>query len=115
MILIVDDDARIRDAAAGTLSALGHRVITAADGEEALTICESCGDIRLVVTDVIMPRLKGPEFIARALDLRPDLRVIYISGSIGDTPPEALGSHPFIPKPFTAAALSYAVGQALNC
>lgn len=113
MILVVDDDARIRDSAAGALSAMGHAVIAAADGVEALEICRTQPAIQLVITDVIMPHLKGPDFVARATEIRPDLRIIYISGSIGDTPRETLGEHPFIAKPFTAATLFQVVGQAL--
>lgn len=113
MILIADDDPRIREAAAEALSAEGHCVLVAADGAEALEICHAQPEIRLVITDVVMPRLKGPEFVARATRFRPDLRVIYISGSIGDTPRDALGDHPFVAKPFTAATLAQVVGQAL--
>lgn len=113
MILIVDDDARVRDAAAGALSALGHKVIAACDGKEALDICVRRPDIKLVVTDVMMPRLKGPEFVAQARSQRPDLRVIYISGSIGDTPPAALGDCPLLAKPFTAATLAQLVRETL--
>lgn len=113
MILIVDDDARIRDAAAGALSAQGHHIMTAADGEAALLLCQNEPRIRLVITDVMMPRLSGPDFVARARALRPELRIIYISGSIGDTPPEALGDHPFLAKPFTASRLLAATQAAL--
>ncbi len=114
MILIVDDDARIRDAAAGALSAGGHDVIAAADGAEALEICRTQPNIELVITDVVMPRLRGPEFVARATQFRPDLRIIYISGSIGDTPPDALGDYPFITKPFTARTLLAVAEEALG-
>lgn len=113
MILIVDDDARIRDAAAGALSALGHCVISACDGQEALDICTRQPDIKLIITDVIMPRLKGPDFVARLRATRPDMRVIYISGDIGDTPRAALGNDPLLTKPFTAASLAQLVGKAL--
>ena len=113
MILIVDDDARIRHAAADALSALGHQVVTACDGAEALDMCAGNSAIQLVVTDVMMPRLKGPDFIARALTTRPDIRVIYMSGSIGDTPPAALGRFPLLSKPFTAAQLTALVQATL--
>ena len=113
MILVVDDDARVRDAVAGALSALGHQVITACDGKEALNICAHEPDIQLVVTDVMMPRLTGPDFVAQAQIQRPDLRVIYMSGSIGDTPRTALGDHPLLAKPFTAATLTQLVQQTL--
>ena len=114
MILVVDDDARIRDAAAGILSAQGHIVITAADGAEALEICEKRAEINLVVSDVVMPRLTGPDFVALAKQRRADLRVIYISGSLGDTPRAALGDHPLLAKPFTGSALVSAVAKALG-
>jgi FixJ family two-component response regulator len=60
-----------------------------------------------------MPGMKGPDFVARAHETRPDLRVVYMSGDIGDTPPEAFGGWPLLPKPFTSASLSEVVGQAL--
>jgi len=113
MILVVGDDARIRTATAGALSAMGHEVLSACDGTEALTICSSRDDIQLVVTDVLMPGMRGPDFVARVHAERPELRVIYMSGDIGDTPPEAFGGWPLLPKPFTAASLSEVVGQAL--
>ncbi|MFM7029392.1 MAG: response regulator [Chakrabartia sp.] len=113
MILIADDDPRIREAAAGALSAQGHCVLLAADGAEALEMCHAQPDIRLVITDVVMPRLKGPDFVAQVTRFRPDLRILYISGSIGDTPPSALGDYPFLAKPFTASKLTQMVGEAL--
>ena len=113
MILVADDDARIRVATAGALSSLGHQVVSASGGAEALDLCADRLEIRLVVTDVLMPGMRGPEFVARAREVRPDLRFIYISGDIGDTPPDAFGGWPLLPKPFTAASLSEVVGQAL--
>ena len=92
---------------------MGHEVLSASDGTEALTICSSRNDIQLVVTDVLMPGMRGPDFVARVHAERPELRVIYMSGDIGDTPPEAFGGWPLLPKPFTAASLSEVVGQAL--
>lgn len=113
MILVVDDDVRIRDAVMGAISALGYPVISACDGQEALDICTRQPEIQLVVTDVMMPRLTGPDFIAQMRSQRPDLRVIYISGSIGDTPPASLGDCPLLTKPFTAATLTRLVQHML--
>jgi two-component system, cell cycle sensor histidine kinase and response regulator CckA len=88
-------------------------VISACDGQEALDICTRQPDIKLIITDVIMPRLKGPDFVARLRATRPDMRVIYISGDIGDTPRAALGDDPLLTKPFTTASLAQLVGKAL--
>jgi signal transduction histidine kinase/ActR/RegA family two-component response regulator len=80
-ILLVEDEEAVRDVAARMLRAAGYQVLTAANGEEALTICEQHkGEIHLLLTDVVMPQMNGPQLAGRIQRLRPDLRILYMSG-----------------------------------
>jgi two-component system cell cycle sensor histidine kinase/response regulator CckA len=64
-VLVVEDEAAIRAAARHALEELGYRVLTAADGTEALDVLSSDSDVALVLTDVVMPRMTGPELVGR--------------------------------------------------
>ena len=80
-VLLVDDDARVRQWIHEELEKLGYNLLEAADGADALVIAElHRGPIDVVVTDVVMPRVDGPGLVKALLALRPDLKVLYISG-----------------------------------
>ncbi len=80
-ILLVEDEDRIRDLFEEGLKAKGYRVLTAQDGQEALDRVAQWGKpIDLLVTDVVMPRVSGPELVRRLSTKWPRLRVLYISG-----------------------------------
>ena len=80
-VLLVDDDARVRQWIHEELERLGYNLLEAADGADALVIAElHRGPIDIVVTDVVMPRVDGPGLVKALLELRPDLKVLYISG-----------------------------------
>ena len=80
-ILLVEDDEPLRLLAGRILRTAGYHVVEAADGEEALRqSCQHSGPIDLLVTDVIMPKLGGVELATRLTDMRPEMRVIYMSG-----------------------------------
>jgi DNA-binding NtrC family response regulator len=113
-ILVVDDDARIRGGVVAILKEAGYATLDAPGGQDALRLLNENGSVLLLVTDVLMPGMKGTELAARALAHRPDLRVIYMSGDTGDTPVDAFGGWPLLAKPFTAAALLKAVRAALD-
>jgi two-component system, cell cycle sensor histidine kinase and response regulator CckA len=113
MIFVVDDDARIRTAAAEALRGAGYVVRDFGSGIEALAALGSESTLRLIVSDVQMPEMNGPEFIREALLLRPDLTVHYMSGDVGETPFEALAPWPLLAKPFTANSLVKAVVESL--
>jgi PAS domain S-box-containing protein len=115
-ILVVEDDADVRDAVAQYLPALGYSVLTA-DPEQALNIA-AChpGAIDLLITDVVMPGTSGPILAAKLRALRPGLRTIFMSGYIDDavTRHGVLDSgEPFLQKPFTLSQLEEAVQTAL--
>jgi len=104
-VLVVEDEDSVRDLVRKILSRNGYQVLEAADGEEALTASERHGrEIDLLVTDVMMPRMSGPELFQRLSRARPSMRVLYISGyaDLPEIPGEAeTVSTIFLEKPFT--------------
>jgi PAS domain S-box-containing protein len=117
-ILLVEDEALVRSLATRVLKRAGFRIIAAANATEALTrAAEHGGPIDLLVTDVIMPRILGPDLAIRLARVRPGLRVLFTSGyTAGGTgltamlPPDAR----FIDKPFSPGDLVAAVRAALD-
>lgn len=80
-ILVVEDDAAVRDIAVDVLTNLGYRVIEAGDGKEAIAVFEGNGSVDLLFTDVIMPGgMNGPALAAELKRRQPGLRVLYTSG-----------------------------------
>ena len=112
-ILVVDDEAPIRSAANRVLKDCGFTVISAIDGGEALEIlARSRMEIRLMLTDLTMPRLNGFELAREAARLYPDLPVIVMSGFSPDTAAERFAQLPikgFLQKPFSMQMLEKAV------
>ena len=80
-VLVVEDERGVRQIVRSVLVGNGYKVLAAAGGEEALAICAGyAGSIDLVITDVIMPRMSGREFVERLHAARPGLQVLYFSG-----------------------------------
>ncbi len=80
-VLLVEDDLLVRQLTHEILRRHGYRVVEAADGLEALTLIHGHPDrIDLLLTDVVMPRMSGHELVERARPVRPDMRVLYVSG-----------------------------------
>jgi DNA-binding NtrC family response regulator len=80
-ILVAEDDDAIRKLIENVLREQGYRVITAADGAEALYLVrQNDGEIDLVITDVVMPRLSGPDMVQRLQADRLSTKVIFMSG-----------------------------------
>ena len=89
-ILVVEDEKPVRDLAERCLGPLGYSVLTANNGLDALAIADRHpGSIHLLLTDVVMPQLSGPEIADRLRVRRPDLRVLYVSGY----PQDAIARH----------------------
>jgi CheY-like chemotaxis protein len=111
-ILLVDDDPVLRNLVHRVLRHGGYNVITGSGAPEALTIAE-CHDepIQLLLTDVEMPGMNGFELMRRLRLERPELKVLFMSGS---TKAAAVSDHPFLSKPFTLVQLLTTVRKVLN-
>ena len=84
-ILLVEDEDEVRALARELLERQGYRVLEASDGLQALDRYETGGDqIDLILSDVVMPRMSGRELVDRVRALRPDMRVLYMSGYTED-------------------------------
>jgi PAS domain S-box-containing protein len=79
-ILLVEDEPELRNVNAEFFSSLGYTVTCASGGLEALELLHTGGSIDLVITDVVMPKMSGREFAAQLLQLRPNTRLLYVSG-----------------------------------
>ena len=116
-ILIVEDEASVRRLAVLGLRSLGYTVLEAANAAEALRIAATEHDIALVVSDVIMPGIRGPELATRLRSLRPKARILLTSGHT-DAPEgfhDADGNPiPFVSKPFTPDRLAHKVRAVLD-
>jgi two-component system, cell cycle sensor histidine kinase and response regulator CckA len=117
-LLLVEDEPLILRMAKRVLSELGYTVLTAADGYEALAALERFGgDVHLLITDVVMPKMSGRELAARVTALRPDIRVLYSSGyaadEIGEDGILSDGIN-FLPKPYVPSKLADAVRDVLD-
>ena len=102
-ILVVDDDSRIRQMTAEALRDHGHDVAEADCGTSALAQLDE--DTVLMLTDVQMPRMTGPELADAAQERFPDLSVCFMSADTGLIPFEAFRGRPILAKPFTLTAL----------
>lgn len=109
MILIVDDDPRILRATSQLLIESGYEVVTTDGGAAGLAVLANNPAVTMVISDVLMPGMKGTEFVARAKTTQPELGVLFISGDIGDTHPSEFDGAAVLAKPFTAAALLAAI------
>jgi signal transduction histidine kinase/ActR/RegA family two-component response regulator len=114
-ILVAEDDRQVRDVVTRALERAGHTVIAAAGPSEALAIsAEGLGSLDLLVTDVVMPGIRGDELARRLRARRPDLRVLFMSGYTGEdfARGEVDPATGFLPKPFSPSALLDAVDLA---
>jgi CheY-like chemotaxis protein len=117
-VLLVDDAEAVRLLARDVLRRNGYNVLEARNGGEALLICEqNKGRIDLIVTDVVMPGMSGPELVNRLAPLHPEMRVLYMSGYM-DNAIIQQGlldqGEMFLQKPFMPSVLTRKVRAALD-
>jgi len=117
-VLLVEDEDIVRNLTKTVLERQGYTVIDAPNGKKAhLEYTQYSGKIDLLLTDVIMPKMNGRELHTKLLDLKPDLKALFMSGYTEDilAPHGVLGegAH-FLQKPFTIQALAKAVRKALD-
>jgi len=117
-ILLVEDEDAVRSFAARALRMRGYTVLEAPGGEAALDIVRRHqGAIDLVISDVVMPNMDGPTMVRAAIKLRPEMRVIFISGYAEDTfrrNEEKVEELHFLPKPFGLKQLVAKVKEVLS-
>jgi CheY-like chemotaxis protein/nitrogen-specific signal transduction histidine kinase len=117
-VLLADDENVVRGVVRETLERFGYAVLEARDGPEALALAERwTGPIDLLLTDVRMPRMSGPELARRLRTIRPGVRVLYMSGLADTDVTRELELRPaarFIDKPMTPSVLLRQVREALD-
>jgi signal transduction histidine kinase/CheY-like chemotaxis protein len=107
-VLLVEDQDMVRRFAADVLRGQGYRVMQASNGLEALNLAADAMDISVLVTDVVMPEMSGPELARRLEELRPGLRTLFVSGYSFD---EEFGTNQlstkraYLQKPYTPQQL----------
>jgi CheY-like chemotaxis protein len=112
-ILVVDDQPATLKVARILLESFGYRVLPAGNAQEAMILFrEHQEQILLMLTDVVMPEITGPQLAERLLRIKPTLRVIYMSGYPNDELRDRGAA--FLSKPFNPAGLSRAVREALD-
>jgi PAS domain S-box-containing protein len=117
-ILLVEDETALREAAGEHLRSLGYDVLDVADGEEALRVLRDFPNrVDLLLTDVIMPGLGGPELGRQVRALSPEIRIVYMSGyaetaALQDAAAQLPGH--FLQKPFSFRKLSAIVAELLK-
>jgi PAS domain S-box-containing protein len=117
-ILFVEDEQSVRDLVREYLGATGYCVLEASDGIQARKVASTHpGPIHLLVTDVVMPHLSGPELASKLATDRPEMKVLYISGYTDDTVFRhgvLEGGVAFLQKPFNLKSLSQKIREVLS-
>ena len=117
-ILLVEDDSAVRELVRSMLTARGYSVLTPEHPLEVETVCEGhSGRIHLLLTDLILPGVNGREIAKRVCSLRPEVKVLFMSGYTDDAMVHRHGfdrSVAFLPKPFSSATLATKVREVLD-
>jgi two-component system, cell cycle sensor histidine kinase and response regulator CckA len=117
-LLLVEDEGGVREVITEWMTGNGYTVLAASNGVEALALAEEYpGSIDLLVADVVMPQMGGPALAARLRPLRPEMKVVFVSGyadeAIGDPRMLELGAA-FLQKPFSLDRLLRQVRETLD-
>lgn len=116
-ILLVEDEAELRSANAEFLTSIGYSVICASSGPEALKLAREAGPIDLVISDVVMPKMNGREFADCLLRVRPNTKLLFVSGYADDVVLHtglSTQAMPFLQKPFSLKQLGSKVNELLS-
>jgi DNA-binding NtrC family response regulator len=115
-ILLVEDSIAIRRVVTRILRPLGYRMLEASGAREARSICEASPVIHLLLTDVVMPETTGPALASDLVGMRPDMKVLFMSGYSRATMEQhgtLIGAN-FLEKPFAPDGLVRKVREALD-
>ena len=114
-ILVVEDDPRVRQSTGEALHELGYHPLLAASADEAHALLAARDEILLLLTDVVMPDVTGPELARRVHETRPDLPVLFVTGYVGEAgDAERFAGGAVLRKPFTMHALATSVAKAIG-
>jgi len=116
-ILLVEDETELRNANAEFLTSIGYSVSCAGSGPEALHLLEHSKQVDLVICDVIMPKMSGREFGRQLRELRPDTRLLFVSGYADDVVLQTGISRsrtPFLQKPYSLRQLAAKIRKLLR-
>jgi PAS domain S-box-containing protein len=115
-ILLVEDEEQVRAVASAILRHCGYRVLEASTGVEAFALCANqAAAIDLLLSDIVMPQMSGPELARRLVETRPAMKVVFMSGHMGDALDRAVDVPiAFIQKPFTPDSLARMVRDELD-
>lgn len=115
LVLVVDDDPRVRELGADILEDAGFQVLQAADADEALKVLSAHPDISVVFSDVEMPgRLDGLALAYRVSELCPGIGIVLASGGRVIDPSKLPREGIFVRKPYSAPALLRRIAEAMN-
>jgi len=117
-ILLVEDEEMVRKLARHILEVIGYNVLEAESGGEAMEVCKDHnGAVHLLLTDVVMPRMSGPQLGKEVIKMWPDIGILYMSGHTANV----IARHdvredsvPFLHKPFSPEALALKVRETLD-
>jgi DNA-binding NtrC family response regulator len=117
-ILVAEDDDQVRDLAVAILQACGYVVLELEHANDAERVCQDHGEeIDLLLTDVVMREVSGPELARRVQKVRPEIKVLFMSGYTDSAIVHQGVLDPgiaFLPKPFTPSTLAGRVRQVLD-
>ena len=116
-VMVVEDEPSVRSMMATAFPDQGYEVLVAGNGEEALRVFEtnSRERIELLITDVVMPQMGGPELAERLHDARPDIKVLFTSGYTGSSHLNTLApGTEFLAKPYLPSSLTIRVRELLD-
>jgi PAS domain S-box-containing protein len=117
-VLLVEDEQSVRQLVGEYLRGVGYEVIDAADGDEALVAAAAFqGPIHILITDVVMPHMSGPELATKLAETRPEMKVLIVSGYTDDTVFRhgmLEGGVAYLPKPFNLKGLSQKIREVLS-
>jgi CheY-like chemotaxis protein len=114
VVMVVEDEPRVRAFSTEALRELGYGVVSAASGDEALQMIEAGQPVTVLFTDIVMPGMTGRELARRASSLLPDLSVVFTSGYSRDVSGRSEDAVDILAKPFSIEQLASRMREALH-
>ena len=114
MLIVVEDEEGVRALLEELLRDRGYSVITAENGTQGLDLVEREPNLRLIITDIRMPGIDGWEFARRAMQVRSDIKVVYITGFAGERRPDDAPPGPLLRKPWRAREFFRCIEQLIG-